>query len=129
MTAPIYDETMKNGRMTATRDAVAAGDVQLLTDADAVLVTFPLSASGGSVASSRWTFSFGAGSTAGHTAVATGTGIAARCRIRNSGGTVRITGLTVGLELAGVLVDNTSINTNQNVTLLSAYIDHAPDPA
>ena len=128
MTAPTYDETTKNARMTATRDTVAAGDVQILTSEDGVLVTFPLSASGGSVASSRWTFSFGAGSDASSTIAATGTGTAAKARIRNSGGTVRITGLTAGTEAAGVIIDNTSINTGQNVTLQSAYLDHAADP-
>jgi hypothetical protein len=119
---------MKTNRMTATRDTVAAGDVQLLTSEDGVLVTFPLSASGGSVSGNRWTFSFGGGSTAGSTIEATGAGNAAKCRVRNSGGTVRITGLTVGTESAGVIIDNVSIAIGQNVTLSSAYIDHAADP-
>ena len=132
MTAPVYDDTVKTSRMTATRDAVAGGDVQILTAADGVLVTFPLSATGGTIGevsgAIRWTFSFGAGSTASHTAAASGEGTAAKCRIRNSGGTVRVTGLTVGTSGTGVIIDNTSIATGQNVTLSSAYINHAPDP-
>lgn len=124
-----YDATTKNARLTATRDTVAGGDIQLLTSGDGVLVTFPLSATGGTVDAGVLTFSFGAGSTAGYTAAATGTGAAAKARIRDDGGTVRVSGLTVGTSGADVIVDNTSIAEDQDVTINSAEIEHAPDPA
>ena len=128
MTAPVYDATTKAARMTATRDTVADGDLQILTSADAVLVTFALSTAGGTVATDTWTIQFDAGS-GSSTVAATGTGTAAKARLRNSGGTTRITGITVDTSGTGVIVDNTSIASGQSVTISSATIQHAADPA
>jgi hypothetical protein len=133
MAAPIYDTTVKTARMTATRDVFAGGDVQLLAANDDVLLTAPLSAAGGTVSGATWTFQFGAESDATITVTASGggTGTAAtKARMRDSGGTVRLTGITVGLagSGAGVIVGNTSIATGQSVTVGPGELNHAPDP-
>jgi hypothetical protein len=127
MPNPTYDSTLKSARMTATRDGLASGDLQILTSADAVLVTFPLSATGGTVSGDTWTVQFGAGTNTS-TIAATGTGTAAKARFRNSGGTVRVTGVTAGASGsgAGVIIDNTSIATGQDITVTAASIQHAP---
>jgi hypothetical protein len=133
MAIPIYDATTKAARMTATRNAVAGGDLQILAANDDVLVTFPLSASGGTIDVGAWTVTFGAGSDTTIMVQATGGGAgtnAAKARLRDSGEVVRISGLTVGVNGsgAGVIIDNVSIAEGQNVTCGSAVFNHAPDP-
>ena len=118
-----YSTAVKTDRMTATRDYHADGDLQILTDADAVLVTFTLTAVGGSVTGDTWTLAF-----ENSTVAAGAGGTAAKARVRNSGGTDGITDLTVGTAAADIILDNTSIANGQNVTLSSATIQHAPDP-
>lgn len=118
-----YSTAVKTDRMTATRDYHANGDLQILTDADAVLVTFALTAQGGTVTGDTWTLAF-----TNSTVAAGAGGTAAKARIRNSGGTAGVTDLTVGTESADIILDNTSIANGQNVTLSSATIQHAPDP-
>ena len=118
-----YSTAVKTDRMTATRDYHGGGDLQILTSADAVLVTFDLTVAGGSVTGDTWTLAFDAS-----TVAAGAPGTAAKARIRNSGGTAGITELTVGTAAADIILDNTSIANGQNVTLSSATIQHAPDP-
>jgi hypothetical protein len=118
--AVTYTTAVKTDRMTATRDYHADGTLEILTAADAVLVTFGLSGTGGSVATDTWTLAFDAS-----TVAATGAGTAAKAQIKNSGGTAGITGLTVGTTGSDINLDNTSIATDQNVTLSSATIQHA----
>ena len=58
--------------------------------------------------------------------LADNTGTAAAARIRTAtGGTDIITGLTVGLSAADIILDNLSINAGQTVTISSAVITHA----
>lgn len=119
--AVIYDNTTKVARMTATRDQVTSGTLVIQTAANAVLATFTLTNPGGTVAGAGvWTLAFAAS-----TVAAGASGTAAKAEIRNSGGTARITGLTVGTSGADIIIDNTSINSGQNVTLSSATITHA----
>jgi hypothetical protein len=106
--------------MTATRDQVANGTLEILTAADAVLATFGLDAVGGTISGAVWTLVFDASSV---TAGASGT--AAKAQIKNSGGTALITGLTVGTSGSDINLNNTSINSGQTVTLSSATITHA----
>jgi hypothetical protein len=111
--AVTYDNTMKAARMTATRDAVANGTLEIGTAGmAAVLVTFGLDAAGGAISNGIWTLAFDA-----TTVAATAGGTAAAARIKNSGGTSRITGLTVGTSGTDIIVDNTTIANGQNVTL------------
>jgi hypothetical protein len=119
--AVTYDATVKTARITATRDAVADGTLEIGTAGMAsVLVTFGLSASGGTVSGSAWTLAFDAS-----TVAATAGGTAAAARIKNSSGVAKITGLTVGTSGSDINLDNTNIASGQNVTLSSATITHA----
>lgn len=112
------DNTTQDDVMTAIRDRCANGTVEIGTAGMAtVLVTFGLSGTGGSIGSQTWTFAFDAS-----TEAATASGTAAACQIKDSGGTVRLSGLTVATTGADVNLDNTSINSGQNVTLSSGQI-------
>jgi hypothetical protein len=120
----IYNTAVKTDRMTATRDYFGDGTLEIRTSADAVLATFDLTTAGGTVSGAVWTVAFDAS-----TVTATGTGTAAKAVIKNSGGDAHLTGLTVGTSASDIVLDNTSINSSQSVTLSSATITHAPDPS
>lgn len=53
------------------------------------------------------------------------TGTAAAARIKDSNGTVIISGLTVGTSAADIILDSVSITAGQTVTLTSGTITHA----
>lgn len=118
---PTYTNTIKSARMEATRDEVAGGTLVIQQANDTVLATFDLTGAGGSVNDDTWTLAF-----TDTTVQAGSTGTATKAEIRNSGGTAQITGLTVGESGADLTIDNTSINSGQNVTISSATIQHAP---
>ena len=118
--AVTYNVAVKTDRITATRDYFANGTLEILTSADAVLVTFGLSASGGTISGDTWTLTFDAG-----TVAATGAGTAAKAQIKTSGGSAHLTGLTVGTSGTDVIIDNTSLEVDQDVTMTSATIQHA----
>jgi len=119
--AVTYNAAVKTSRMTAVMTYFSNGTIEILTAADALLVTFGLGAPAGSVTGAVWTLTpLDAG-----TVAATGTGTAAKAQIKNSGGSAHITGLTVGTSASDVILDNLSIATSQNVTLSAATITHA----
>lgn len=118
--AVTYNAAVKTSRMTATRDYFANGTLEILTAADAVLVTFGLSGSGGTVSTDTWTLALDAS-----TVAASGTGTAAKAQIKTSGGSAHLTGLTVGTSGSNINLDSTSITSGQNVTLSSATLQHA----
>ena len=115
-----YSTGAKNARMTAVRDLCADGSLELLTSADAVLVSIGLSTAGGTVTGGVWTVTFDGAATA------TAAGTAARARIKNTAGTVVVDGLTVsGTGGAGdVRLDNTSIASGQSVSPDSFTVTH-----
>jgi hypothetical protein len=107
--------------MTATRDQVANGTLEIgTTGMGSVLVTFGLDATAGTVSNGVWTLVFDAS-----TVAAAATGTAAAAQIKNSTGTVRISGLTVGTSGTDIVLNTTSIGSGVNVTLSSATITHA----
>lgn len=119
--AVTYNVAVKTARITATRDYFANGTLEIGTSGMAsVLATFGLSASGGTVSGDTWTLVFD-----NSTVSAGATGVAAAAQIKDSGGNAHITGLTVSTSGADINLDNTSINSGQNVTLSSATIQHA----
>jgi len=118
--AVTYSAAVETARITATRDEVANGTLEIMTSADAVLATFGLSASGGTISGDVWTLVFDAS-----TVTASGTGTAAKAQIKDSGGTAEITGLTVGTSGSDINLNNTSIASGQDVELSSATITHA----
>jgi len=119
-----YNVAVKTDRMTATRDYFGGGSLEIQAAGGAVLATFTLTAGGGTISTDTWTLAFTAA-----TVEAGATGTAAQAVIKNSGGDAHITGLSVGTSGSDINIDNTSINSGQNVTLSSATIQHAPDPA
>ena len=118
--AVIYNAAVDTPRMTATRDYFANGTLEIMTAADAVLVTFGLSAGGGSISGSVWTLTFDA-----DTVAASATGTAAKAQLKTSGGSAHLTGLTVGTSGADIIVSTTSFNSTQNVTIISATVTHS----
>jgi hypothetical protein len=118
--AVTYTTAAKTARMTATRDHFANGTLEILTAADALLVTFGLDTAGGTISGAVWTLVFD-----NSTVAATGTGTAAKAQVKNSGGTANLTGLTVGTSGTDIVLNNTSIAAAQNVTLSTATITHA----
>lgn len=122
-----YATDVKTARMTAVRDEIdagaAAGKLEIGTAGMAsVLVTITLDDPSGTVAADVLTL-------AGFpkTVQAAATGVAAAARVRDSNDADVITGLTVGTSGTDIVVDNTSINSGQNVTInASPTITHAP---
>ncbi len=117
--AVIYTSALRTTRMTATRDACAGGALQLLDGSGNVLSSHTLSPSGGTVADGDWTLAF-----ADATAAATTSGTATAARIRNSSDADVVTGMTVGLTDSGADVElqNTSINSGQDIIISSAIL-------
>jgi hypothetical protein len=126
----IYDAAVKTARMNAVRTSVADGALELLSNANQVLASFGFAGDAGAVAGSTWTLAFDANTVNGTVAAGTGTN-ATKARIKDSGGNVRISGLTVGAAGSGTNIEmiNTSISSGQPVTINSAAIQHAADPA
>lgn len=122
----VYSNTAKTNRMTAVRDTIDAGSgagvLQIGTTGMAtVLAEITLNDPSGTVSGSVLTLSgFPKSDTS-----ANATGTAAAARIRDSSGNDVITGLTVGTSAADIILDNTSINSGQTVTINSASITHA----
>lgn len=119
-----YATAVKTDRMTATRDHFANGTLELLSAGDVVLAIFGLSASGGSISNDVWTLGFDATTVSGE-AGASGGVDATKAQLKTSGGTARLTGLTVGTSGTDIVLDNNNIDQNQDVTLSSATITHA----
>lgn len=123
--AVTYSAATKTARMTAVRDQIdagsAGGKLEIGTTAmAAVLHTTTLDTVCGTVSGSTLTMSGFPKTTA-----ATATGTAAAARIRDSDNNDVVTGLTVGLSGADVILDSLSITNGQNVTISSAAITHA----
>ena len=118
--AVTYNVAVKNDRMTATRDYFANGTLEIQNSGGTALVTFDLSATGGTVSGDTWTIALDAG-----TVAASAAGTASQAVIKTSGGLAHLTGLTVGTSASDIIIDNPSIANGQDVTLSSATIQHA----
>ena len=128
--AIIYHAAVKTARMTATRDHLAGGTLEIQAASDAVLAVFTIADPGGSVSGDTWTIEYEDSATVGTSAASTGTN-ATKARVKDSGGTVKVSGLTVGAVDSGadIELDNVNIAEDQSVTLTTSTIQHAPDPA
>lgn len=111
--------------MTALRDTVPGGTLELLSAGSAVLAIFTLSTPAGSVAGDVWTLAFTSTSTTGTAAAASGT-VATTARFKNAAAAVTLSGLTVSLTAGSgdVKLDNTSISTGQTVTISSGTVTY-----
>ena len=119
-----YPAAVKNARLNAVTTAIGATGVLEIgtTSMATILATIPL-ANPAAPAASGGVLSF---TMPQSDASADNTGTAAAARIRTaSGGTDIVTGLTVGLSAADVILDSLSITAGQTVTINSASITHA----
>lgn len=118
-----YSAAAKTARLQAVRDLIAAGSgpgvLQIgTTGFSTVLVSIPLT-DPPVVAQPLLTLL-----SAPATEAATGSGTAAVARVRDSNGTDIITGLTVGVSAADVILDSVSVTSGQDVTISTAVITH-----
>lgn len=126
--AVIYSAAIKTARITASRDAVADGSLEIQDAGGNPLAVFGLSVSGGTIAGDTWTLTFDAATVAAGAGDSTP---ATQAVIKNSGGVAQITGLTVGVATGvpetepDITLDAATITAGQNVTLSAATIQHA----
>lgn len=126
--AVLYPNAVKNARMQAVVSQLgASGKIKFFTAADALLVTFTLAATAGTVAGTGvLTFSDNNGATAGIlNATATAAGAVAKAVICTSADVDVVTGLTVGTSGSDFIIDNTNLAIGQGVTVNSATLTHA----
>lgn len=109
----------KSASMTGLRDNFAGGTLEVLSASDVLLVTYSLTATGGSVAGGVWTVAFNAATVA---AVATGT--ATKAQFKTSGGVADITGLTVAESGSDIILDDATVTAAQNITISTLTISH-----
>ena len=121
----VYRSTLRTTRMTAVETDIDSGSGAATleigtTGFSSVLVTFTLSDPAGTVSGDVLT---GAGMPKSATAGNTGT--AAEARIKESGGTVIISGLTVGTTGTNVIISpSTTITSGQTCNLTALTITH-----
>lgn len=125
--AVTYSTAAKTARMAAVIAQIDAGagpgTIEIGTSGMAsVLAVLTLADPCGSVASGILTFDFDPDIT---DSSANATGTAAEARIKDSDGTVIISGLTVGTSATDIVLDSVSISAGQVVTLTTGAITHA----
>lgn len=124
--AVTYTNAVKCARMDAV--TTAAGTTAVLeigtTGMATILATFTLSNPIAAAASGAGVLTLSGFPKSDTSADNTGTAAAARIRTAPAGTDI-ITGLTVGLSAADIILDSLSITAGQTVTLSSATITHA----
>lgn len=125
--AVTYSTAVKTARMEAVVAAIgASGKLVFMTSADAVICTFTLAATAGTVTAGVLTFSDANGGTAGIlNTTGSANGVVAKAKITTSANLDIITGFTVGTSSADFIIDNTNVAVGQSVTVTSASITHA----
>lgn len=122
-----YTTATKTARMTAVVTTIGtSGKLKLWTAADALLATFTLAATAGTVTNGVLTLSDANGATAGiMNTTASAAGTATKATITTSADVDVITGLTVGTSGTDLIMDNNVLAVSQAVTLNSAVLTHA----
>jgi hypothetical protein len=125
--AVTYSTATKQNRMTAVINTIDAGSgpgtLEIGTTGMAsVLAILTLADPCGSASGAVLTFDFDPDIS---DTSANATGTAAEARIKDSDGTVVISGLTVGTSGADIILDSVSITAGQAVTLTTGSITHA----
>lgn len=118
-----YATALKNTRMNAVVSAIDAGSsngkIEICSAAyAAVLAAVPLADPCGSVSGGVLTF------TMPQSVAAAASGTAAIARMKDSDGNVVVSGLTVGLSAADIVLDSLSITAGQTVSISSATLTH-----
>ncbi|MEO3389511.1 hypothetical protein [Mesorhizobium sp. CAU 1741] len=111
--------------LTALRDLVADGTLELISAGNAVLAVFQLTDTGGTIDGDDWEVAFDATEVVGTAAAGAGVNATA-ARFKDSGGNIDISGLTVGLTGSGADIElgNVSITEDQPVELTSSIISY-----
>lgn len=122
--AVVYSTTVKNSRLTVVRDAIdggsAGGTLEIgTTGMGTVLAVIPLADPCGSVSAGVLSLTMPQSDTN-----ADATGTAAEARIKDSNGTVIVSGLTVGTSGANINLSSVGVTAGDTVTLSSAAITH-----
>lgn len=123
----VYSTAVKTARMQAVIDQIdagaGAGTIEIGTTGMAsVLAVLTLADPSGTAASGVITLDFDPDIS---DTSANASGTAAEARIKDSNGTVVISGLTVGTSGADINLDSVSITAGQTVTLTTGTITHA----
>ncbi len=123
----IYSAATKTARMNAVVTTIGtSGKLKLFTAADALLATFTLAATAGTVSGSVLTLSDANGATAGIlNTTASASGTATKATITTSADVDVVTGLTVGTSASDLILDNNVLTTSQAITINSATLTHA----
>ena len=125
--AIVYNTTVKNARLTVTRDAVDQGasfgklviGTSALSGATGVLATITLQDPSASVSGGVLTL---AGTPL--SAAATAAGTAAKAELRDSNDVVIASNLSVGTSATDIIINSTSIAVGQTVQVSSGTITH-----
>lgn len=123
--AVVYASTLRTTRMTAVETALDAGSgaatLEIGTAGMAsILATFTLSDPAGTVSGDVLTLS-----SMPKTATAGNSGTAAEARLKDSSGTIVVSGLTVGTTGTNIIISpNTTITSGQSCTLTDGTITH-----
>lgn len=125
--AVTYSTAVKTARMDAVIAQIDAGagpgTLEIgTTGFGSVLAILTLADPCGTAASGVLTFDFDPDIS---DSSANATGTAAEARIKDNGGTVCISGLTVGTSGTDIILDSVSITAGQTVTLTTGTITHA----
>jgi len=124
--AVTYTTAVKTARMQAVADQIDAGaspgKLKIRDASDVVLATLILADPCGTAASGVLTIDF---SPAISDTSADATGTATNAIITDSSDTTVVSGLTVGTSGTDIVIDNTSINIGQTVTVTAGTITHA----
>lgn len=100
----------------AIADELNGGTLEITTSDGTVLSSHTLSATSGTVSNKVLTFGAIGSATIG------ATGTAALARLKNSGGTIRYSGMTVGTTGTDVVVNSTAFVTGKNASISSATL-------
>lgn len=125
--AVIYSTAAKTARMNAVVTTIGtSGKLKLYSAADALLATFTLAATAGTVSGAVLTLSDANGAAEGilSTTASTG-GTATKASITTSADADVVTGLTVGMSGTDLVLDNNVLANGQAVTINTATITHA----
>lgn len=123
--AVTYPDGVKEVRLRAVRDKIDAGagpgKLLLQTGANATIVTLTLADPSGTAVNNVFTLDFDPDISG----TATSTAVLALACIVDSTDATAVSGLTVGTSASDVIVQNTSVNTGQVVTIQTGTITHA----
>lgn len=134
--AVVYEQTLKTSRMQLVADLIGGktpavstgtfsagslvvGTASLNGGSTGVLATLTLQEEPGTVFGSVFTLSG-----LPLTALATATGTASKAELRNNGGAVIVSGLSVGTSNADIIINTTAIASGRTIQVTSGTITH-----